>query len=343
MAFSSIFGHDAVKRFFVSALEADRLGHGFLLEGPEGVGKRTFALEVARSLLCKQPQRGLACGQCSGCKRVVSRAHPDLIVLEREPGAKLLKIDAVRDLQQQLALTPMEGGARVAIIDDAHLLGTSAGNSLLKLLEEPPPRAYLFLVTSNCSALLPTLVSRCQCVRFPPLPREQVTRFLNAHREVPSGRAAAIAALAGGSPGRALEILDRDDLSLRDWLFSELIGSSRPPLERAARLKERLQGEGGKAGTLEVQRVRIRVALELVFSLLRDLAVARAGVEADAWMNADISDGLREASKQYTQKALRRMLDLAPEWLEALESNVSPDLVLEIVSLDVAEQLSPRS
>ncbi len=345
-AFDRIVGHETPKRLFRAALGTDRLAHAYLFEGPDGVGKMTFALAVARSILCERPVESLACEACRGCRRVDSRQHSDLILVARDPGSRQLKVDAIRELQAQLSLKAMEAGARVALLDDADRLGVSAGNSLLKLLEEPPDRTHLFLLTSNRPNVLTTLVSRCQVVRFAPLAPEQVRQVLDLQTEHATESLDAAANLSEGSPGQALAHLNDGWFELRDWLFDEFLAGRGDPLQRAARLSERVRapipGEKKKVAPLEEQRKRLEGALRLLLSVFRDVRLAQADVPVDRWLHRDREDRIVDLAEACDPTWVESLPELATEWLAALAGNVTPELVGERLSLDFQIALAPR-
>jgi len=140
MNWGRVMGHEAVARSFEAAWRKGRLGHGYLFVGPTGVGKHTFARELARAILCETRSGGLeACGRCAGCALVDAGTHPDLFLAARPDDAVDLPIELVRDLIEHLALKPARGGRKVAILDDADDLTPEAANAFLKTLEEPRP------------------------------------------------------------------------------------------------------------------------------------------------------------------------------------------------------------
>ena len=166
---SYVVGHRDVIERLRGVLTGERYPHALLFVGREGIGKKRVALLSAAMFLCS---RG-GCESCRVCKKVFSGVHPD-VRLEYPKGKRSILIDQVRELKEWAFMTPMEGERKVAIIDDAHLMKTEAANALLKTLEEPPDGTLFILVTSEPSRLLPTIVSRCQIVRFTPLKREEV-------------------------------------------------------------------------------------------------------------------------------------------------------------------------
>ena len=215
-------GHGDADARFLEAYNANRLHHAWLLHGPKGVGKATFAYRVARFLLAdvKSEAGGLFGAAAapttldrpsddSGCRRVAAGSHADLFTAEPEKLGRQIVAEAARGLIHSFQLTPGEGEWRVAIIDAADDLNRTAANILLKLIEEPPSRTVLLLVSHSPGRLLPTIRSRCARLAFEPLGDGDVARILASRRpEAATDAMAAAVRLAGGSAGRALALLD---------------------------------------------------------------------------------------------------------------------------------------
>lgn len=207
----------------VAALDADRLGHGLLICGPAGLGKRAVALRMAQHILCS--------GEPAAAKRsaqlIAAGTHPDLQLISFIPnksGDKLrteIVIEQVREISQKLALTPQYGIAQVVIVDPADAINRAACNALLKTLEEPQPGRYLWLISSDPARLPATVRSRCQRLEFKLPPREEALAWLQAQGH---GEAAAREALdaARGHPGLADEWLRDDGLALRKQVATDL-------------------------------------------------------------------------------------------------------------------------
>lgn len=160
--------HDSLWQYMATALSNRRVAHGLLFAGAPGVGKRRFAARVAAALLCRQrTETGDACGSCSGCRQRLAGTHPDIVNMVPEDKGKNIKVDQVRKLSHALHLTPQYPTGRIGWIDPADALFTSAANSLLKTLEEPPAECHLLLVSDRVSSLLPTIRSRCQIWTVP--------------------------------------------------------------------------------------------------------------------------------------------------------------------------------
>jgi DNA polymerase-3 subunit delta' len=207
----SVRGHDRVVEDLRKGLAQGRFPHAFLFVGPEGVGKKTFAVTLAQALLCERvPETALdPCGTCPSCLQVKAGTHPDLLQVERPEDKHELPIKVIRDLCLDLGLKPMHGSRRVAIVDDADDLNDEAANAFLKTLEEPPPGSVLILVGMSAEVQLDTIVSRCRVVRFEPLPHDELAAvLLEQGVTADPAEAARLADLAEGSVNRALGLAD---------------------------------------------------------------------------------------------------------------------------------------
>jgi len=225
----------AAETAFVEALERGRLHHAWLLCGPEGVGKASFAYRAARRLLgaAPDPARGpLGARPDDPVSRLVSaQSHPDLLVLERlVEGGKTkrnISVDQARALPEFFAKSPSRARHRVAIIDAADDLNLNAANALLKVLEEPPERGVLMLVTHAPGRLLATIRSRCRRLAFPVWSEDRLADLIARRTGVVGEAGRRAAAMAGGSPGRALAlaegpVVEADELA-RAWVAAETV------------------------------------------------------------------------------------------------------------------------
>ena len=207
-------GHEATEAILADAIRAGRLHHAWLITGPQGIGKATLAFRFARRLLAGgEPGDDLAlpAGHPS-FRRVAAGSHADLLTVERtlNERGKLrseIVIDDVRRVAGFLRRTPAEGGWRVVVVDGAEDLNRNAANALLKVLEEPPPRAILLLVCSAAGRLMPTMRSRCRRLALGPLAEGVVRGLLTRYQpELAEDDAARLAGIAEGSIGRALSL-----------------------------------------------------------------------------------------------------------------------------------------
>ena len=190
MSLQRILGQDQPRRIIQNALENKSVSHAYLFYGPESIGKKLTAIEFAKALNCEGSGLTDNCGDCPSCKKIDQGIHPDFFFLEPKkssPTARnaYINVEEIRELQKKLAFLPYEAKTKVAIIDGAETMNPQAANTLLKTLEEPPSSTILILIASNPHQLLPTIVSRCQGIKFHLLSTEAVRQILM--QSMPSG------------------------------------------------------------------------------------------------------------------------------------------------------------
>jgi len=216
-----LIGQAAAEAAILEALRGGRLHHAWLITGAEGVGKATLAYRFARRLLAGGSVTLDMAADDPVFRRVAAGTHADLLTIEREWDEKKKRLkkaiaaETARSIPPFLHLTPAEGGWRVVIVDGAEDLNPQSANALLKVLEEPPPRAVLILVCSAAGRLLPTIRSRCRHLALPPLAEADMAALLKIYLpEMPQTERGSLATMAEGSPGRALALAEEGGLKL---------------------------------------------------------------------------------------------------------------------------------
>jgi len=225
VSWHTIRGHDRIVESLRIGLRAGRLPHALLFVGPHGIGKHRFARKLAQALLCEtRPDHALdPCETCAGCVQVAAGTHPDFVEAGRPEDKHELPISVIRAVCDQFARKPARGTHKVAIVNDADDLNEEASNAFLKTLEEPPPGAVLILIGTSAELQLETVVSRCQVLRFDPLPEPEIAALL-LEQGVALDRAdaARLAALAEGSVSRARGLADAELERFRRSLIDEI-------------------------------------------------------------------------------------------------------------------------
>ena len=265
--FDSIPGQARAKAYVAGAL-ARGAGHAYLLAGPEGLGKRRFALELGAVLVASCG----GCGHCDECDRLARGVHPDLTVIERE--GEFIRIEQVAELIADLSLKPFSATRRVWVIVEPERMNVEAANTFLKSLEEPPAGVHFILVSDSPERVLPTIVSRCQLVEFQPVADDELAVFLVAHEALDDEHAAIVARLSHGSVGRALR-LAADDHGPQHRRRYLRLAAGIVPHDRDAEssfVDEVGNAEAAAAGAVESDVARRRAELERTVSDERELA-----------------------------------------------------------------------
>ena len=316
------------------AARVGRLPHALSFEGPEGVGKYRAAVWFAAGLLCADGP-GRPCGACGPCKRVSSGGHlgnhPDLLVIDPlEEGEERIRVARIaersdgegdgRSLEAFLELRALEGGYRPVLVRESHRMNAAAQNALLKTLEEPRPGTLLVLETHRAELLLPTIKSRVVRLRFEPLGTEEC-RMVLAESGIDPEQARELTCIAGGSPGRALVLAERNALVARDVLF-KLAGGSWSTVEAAALLWE-LEGRFPGKTPAAKARERVRMSLDLAIELARCRLAFQAGVPAEELAFGHDLAALPEAS------GLEVEIETLVECRGDVERNLAPEAILD--------------
>jgi DNA polymerase-3 subunit delta' len=248
-------GQEEAEAAFEAARGRGRLHHAWLLTGPEGVGKATFAYRAARRLLGAMPAPELGVMGSDPVhpvsRQVAARSHPDLLVLEREgpdgKPRKVIPVDDARRMAEFFSKSPASAPHRVAIVDAADDLNVNAANAILKTLEEPPPRGVLLMVSHSPGRLLPTIRSRCRRLAFHAPGPEAAAAFVRERAGADPESALRLAHMAGGAPGKALQLAAAEAIAMDDAARDLLSELPQVDESRALALAERFRGAEGLA------------------------------------------------------------------------------------------------
>ncbi len=325
MSLARLVGQDRAVGLLRRTLASGRFPHALCFGGPPAVGRCQAALAVAQALNCEAGGDD-ACDACGPCRKVAAGIHPDVKLIAPKEAA--LKIDAVREAFADLALYPYEGRRKVYIVDQADRLTLEAESALLKTLEEPPARNVIILIAERPQALLPPVRSRCQLVRFAPVPTETAARHLAAARGWDAATARTLAACTGGSLGRALEADPGALLGARD----EIVGGALRALEGDGATLVALADawdRRGREGVLE--------ALDHLATWLRDLLVLRVTGAEDIVANWDRRAELAQRAAASSGRAFLTAGRLVAGAQERIRRNANCRLALEVLLLDLRQ------
>lgn len=325
-----LYGQDSAAAVLKSHLRQGKTRHAYLFHGAPGTGRRTMALRLAMILNCQNPPAPDACcGACRMCRLIAKTEHPDLSVVAAETPGEILKIDAIRDLQRTLTLTPYEAKWRIATILRFEEANPAAQNALLKTLEEPPERVKLFLTASAPNAVLPTILSRCEPIRLRPMRIGALIETLKQERNETGNAADAgvverAAHLSGGRVGFAkqltddLERMEKYEADALDFLGLFTL-NTREKFALAAGFREtRRRGE-------------LRALFQLWETVLRDLMISAAGASESGVPPSFIAlkERIRAEASGKDPGYYRERLENLNQAVANLNANVSPQLTLE--------------
>jgi DNA polymerase III subunit delta' len=319
--FDRLIGNEHVKDVIARFIRGGRLPNSLLFAGDDGVGKRQFALEIARSIVCVQTIDFAACGVCPACKRVdtfsfptsdkgedydrvFTSLHPDIGMVI--PFKRNVRIGAIRELEKEANFNPYEGPARFLIVDDAEKMADPAANALLKTLEEPPATSHIFLITSRPDSLLPTIRSRCQILRFAPVRAHDIERYLIDEHSFISEEATLAARLAGGSIGRAVSI-NVEQFRTRRGKMLGVVRDAISGRDRASMLRTAEEINDAK------NKENFEEYLDILESLIHDVWTLRVSGNPARIVNTDLASELSDLAAE----AIRSDF---PAWLGSIET-----------------------
>lgn len=342
--FEKLIGNDHVKQVIVRLLKAGRVPNSMLLAGDEGVGKRQFALELARAFVCNDPVESLACGACASCKRVGKFAfatsekgedydqvffseHPDVGMVI--PYKRNVRIGAIRDLEREANYNPYEARSRVFIVDHAEKMADPAANALLKTLEEPPSTSHIFLLTSRPDALLPTIRSRCQVLRFAPVAPHEIEKYLIEDHSFITEEATLAARLARGSVGRAVAINVETFRVRRDKMLGVIRGAIQDhDLPAMLKTAEELNDAKNKENFEEY--------LDILESLIHDVWSLLIADDSTRVVNTDVSAELSLIARDAANVDLPGWLARIEEMREQFTVNINRKVATDALFVSMA-------
>lgn len=327
MSFKDVLGHSRCIELLKRAIRKDKVVHSYLFLGNEGIGKKYVALQFAKVLNClnREMEKEDACDHCLSCKKIDHGLHPDVLLVE--PEGQTLKVDQVRQMQRDLAYRPYEGERRVCILTAADRMAPHMSNTLLKTLEEPPLHTVIILLANHRKLLLPTILSRCQPIRFHPLPIPLVSKWLMEQKGLNEEEAHLLASLSEGSPGKALEIQEEIRQVSREELLKGLVGLQWLSFEKKESWAE----------SLPSQRENLLLVLEVAKTLLRDLVMVKTLKPDPKLIHSDLLPQMQTLAMEWSLSSLLNRIAILHQTTLAIRSNANTTLALEAMMLSWAE------
>lgn len=337
MPFETIIGHRSTIASLQTAAARQRLAHAYLFYGEDAIGKRTTAVCFAQALLCERPsETGLAdtgldaCGVCRTCRHIDVRTHPDYFVIEpdRELATPQIKIEQIREIEQQIMYRPLIGDRKICVIDDADRLTIGAANALLKTLEEPPDHSLFLLISSRPASLPATIRSRCQALRFATPVRTDVEAALILKREMRPADARFLAMLSEGRLGEALQ----SDLKTVRAQQRELMDLVNPDSLRSVTRLLTAAESLAKAD-------RAAETLTWLSRWIRDLVIIQVGGDRDQLLHVDQVSVLERAADLAQTDALLDLLRDIEDTQQQATRHLNLQMALENILLRLRDAL----
>ncbi len=337
-------GNQRVKELLKRMLESRRVPGALLFSGEEGVGKKLFALELAKAINCRSSEGVEACGECATCvriskinypasdnsddlKKIFWTDHPDVGLVQ--PPTRVFHVVQMRAVEREANYRPFEGVARFFIIDEADKLNDASANALLKTLEEPPPTSHLILITSRPAVLLPTIRSRCQAIRFAPLRPEEIEKHLTQNKLATGEEVRLRARSAAGSIGRAVSC---DVEVYRDQRHAML-----SVLNALALTGDHTQLLRASEGLNEAShKDEYEARLDLLQTLIRDAWMLSLGVRKEQLVNEDILPQLTKVAARIDSQRVTRWISEIEELREQLTVNINRKVATDALFLSMA-------
>ena len=308
MYFENIKGQQFAKKYLSNSLKSNMISHAYMFEGPSGVGKNTLARELSRILLEMENLFN----------------SPDYI--EIKPDGNSIKIAQIRKMQTDILVKPYKS-YKIYVFDEAQKMTVEAQNALLKTLEEPPKYAIIILVTNNKESLLDTIKSRCEIIKFTPIPIKEIADYL-VKTGVDEKRASLLANFSRGSMQKAIELSESEDFyimreEIQKYIETFLNGNLIDIMEVQS--------------SIEKYKDQIINVLDLMINYFRDIIMVKENIDNSMIINLDKLVFIKNMSKKITYSQLSKIIDIIEETKNKLRSNCNFNISIQVMTLNIYE------
>ncbi len=339
MLFSEVFGHNKIKDVLISGANTGRIGHAYIFEGPEGVGKLTMANAFAMHLLCESPKPDGACGECRSCSQCISQNHPDLQIVTNQLYDSSKKstdilVDTVRNMKKEIYIKPYSSDRKIYIVPKADTMNVYAQNSLLKVLEEPPEYCTIILLAENSNSFLPTILSRAPILKFFPLAEDEVREYLaKCDGDYTADKIDLAAKMCGGCIGKAKVLLENSEVDelrseLFDYIFA-LHGNLRKSIYDLMLF-------------LKQNKENFELVRDMMQGIFADILYVKNSGNCDRITNSDKTAKIQKFAELVGENCPVRLNEILFKYSDCYERNISYSLITECLSLELWEEINDR-
>ena len=324
-----ILGNEHIVEHFKKAIENNKISHAYIINGEKGMGKRTVAKAFAMTLLCEE-KGTVPCMKCHSCVQALTDNNPDLIMITPDKPTTL-SIDHIRQtLVNDVELKPYSNSHKVYIVEDAELMNNAAQNAILKTIEEPPEYAVIILLTTNISALLQTVLSRCVKLDMQPLKKEVVKKYLMEKEKVVDYQADIAVSFAGGNLGKAIDLSKSQD-------FAEMLDE----VIQLLRYIKDMQAYEVVAAVKRASEYKFRFTdyIDLMILWFRDVLVYKASQNVNELIFKDEIQTIKKHAAKSSYNGIEHILEAMNKAKLRLKANVNFDVAIEMMFLTIRDNI----
>lgn len=324
-----ILGNEHIVEHFKKAIENNKISHAYIINGEKGMGKRTVAKVFAMTLLCEE-KGTVPCMKCHSCVQALTDNNPDLIMITPDKPTTL-SIDHIRQtLVNDVELKPYSNSHKVYIVEDAELMNNAAQNAILKTIEEPPEYAVIILLTTNISALLQTVLSRCVKLDMQPLKKEVIKKYLMEKEKVVDYQADIAVSFAGGNLGKAIELSKSQD-------FAEMLDE----VIQLLRYIKDMQAYEVVAAVKRASEYKFRFTdyIDLMILWFRDVLVYKASQNVNELIFKDEIQTIKKHAAKSSYNGIEHILEAMNKAKLRLKANVNFDVAIEMMFLTIRDNI----
>jgi len=325
VSFNNIYGHDKNKEYFKKIFESKKISHSYIFDGVEGIGKKLFAMNLIKTIMCKN-EDFISCEICNSCKKINHMNHPDVMIIE--PDGNSIKNNQVKEFQKFLSYKPNESKYKIVIINDSNKMTLSSQNTILKILEEPPEYGIIIFISNNSNNLLETIKSRSQIIKFKKLLNDEVQSFLISELKLSNDKAVSIALFSDGIINKAYQAYENSEfLEIRERIIdysNQLI------------FNDKINAIKGIA-YLNKEKDNILLIFDIMIGWIRDILIVQATSNYDIVLNKDKSELIKKNSYKLVDKNLVIVIEKINQTINDLDNNINYKLAIDNLILNIIE------